>query len=336
METNDILIQKSLGSWKPNQYLTNVANMYFEEPTLAHRRIFPICPVDLPSGHYYEFSKADLARDNVQLKPPYGAVSPAVMGIRENNYSCKVHQVLLGIDEIMNLPYARTNAAVDARRVKVRTITEQINLHLEVEFAQKFFNSSAWSNTWTGAANANNAQKKFKKFSDASVDPAKFIDERATEIRRNGRRKPNKLALGMDVFAALKNNPAILDRVKYTGSTANPAYINENILAQIFGIESVVVLDATYNSAQIGAAENMQFACDAKSALLLYAPQNPTIEDASAGYLFTWNISGRDLIAISEYDGQAATHTRFIEGLTAYDFRKTSDDLAIFLKDCVD
>ena len=70
MDVKDIQIQKALGTFKPNIYLSNLAITYFEEPTYAHRRVFPICPVDLPSGKYYEFSREDLAREREIFQLP--------------------------------------------------------------------------------------------------------------------------------------------------------------------------------------------------------------------------------------------------------------------------
>ncbi|MBQ3337567.1 MAG: hypothetical protein IJG80_09205, partial [Selenomonadaceae bacterium] len=61
IDVHKLHLKKALGSYKPITYLSNIAVMYFEEPTFAHRRIFPICPVAVPSGHFYTFSKGDLA-----------------------------------------------------------------------------------------------------------------------------------------------------------------------------------------------------------------------------------------------------------------------------------
>ena len=152
------------------------------------------------------------------------------------------------------------------------------------------------------------------------------------DIRRAGRRKPNKLALGIEAFVALKNNPAIKERIKYSGTTQNPAVVTEQVLAQIFGLDSVVVLDATYNDAPLG-QENMQFICDSKGALLLYAPDQPQIDAPSAGYCFSWNLDGGNYITIDTFDGDRAEHTDFVEGLVAFDFRKTADCLGVYFAD---
>ena len=335
--TQDILIQKSLGAWKPKAYLSNLAIAYYESPEYAHRRIPPVVPVDLPSGHFYTFTKEKLATDQVYQKPPYGTVQPAVFGISEDSYSCKVYQTLVGLDKIMTLPYQRQNApgSADPVRARVKVITEQIALHQERDFAKKFFNKDAWNNTWTGAAAADSTNKKFLKFDNSDSDPVTLFDNLAIDIRRNGRRKPNKLALGIETYAALKNNPFILEKIKYSGTTQNPAIVNENVLAQIFGVDSVIVLDATYNDAGFGSTENMNYVCDSKGALLLYAPDAPQIDSPSAGYSFTWLISGNDYIVVEEHEGAPATHTDILEGIVAYDMKVTGSDLAIYFDGCV-
>ena len=67
--------------WRPNSYLTNMSMAYFANPgDFVAPCVFPICPVGQSSSYYYKFSKADLARDNVQRKPAYGKVQPAIFG----------------------------------------------------------------------------------------------------------------------------------------------------------------------------------------------------------------------------------------------------------------
>ena len=332
----DIEVMKARG-WTPNYYLTNMSMAEFEDSEFASRRLFPICPVQVSSGNYYRFSKADLARDNVQRKPEFGKVAPAITGTSDDAYHCIVEQVIAGLDQIMALDYQRTGApgVIDPRRGKVRFIAEQMNLHQELKFAKNFFNKGVWSNEWTGAATGNDANKQFKKFDNTDADPIAFFDARSIEIRRQGRRSPNKLALGIETFAALKNNPSIKERIKYTGTTTNPALVNESVLAQCFGVKEIVVLDATYNAAPYG-QEDMQFVCDSKGALLLYTPDSPAIDEPSAGYNFAWDMLGDgNYIATSQWVEEKGIHAEFVEGLMATDMRKTGDSLAIYFADCV-
>lgn len=324
--------------WRPNAYLTNMSMAFFQDPAdFVAGSIFPVCPVQLSSSYFYMFSKEDLARDNVQRKPAYGKVSPAVMGQTDQTYKCEVDQVLVGIDQIATLNYQRSNApgVADPRRAKVRFATEQMLLHQDVVFASKFFKSGVWSNEWEGK-DASPQGKQFLKFTDSASDPIGFFDDMRRDIKLAGRRNPNRLALGVDVFNALKNHPAIMERVKYTGTTANPAKVTTRVLAELFEVEQVRVLQSTYNAAGIGQLANMNFICDSKSALLCYATNTPQIDEPSAGYIFTWDMLGNGApVAFDQFEGEKGTHSEFVEGLMSSDMKKTCDDLAVFMKDCV-
>lgn len=324
--------------WKPNNYLTNMSMAYFqEESDFVAPAIFPICPVQLSSSYYYIFSKADLARDNVARKPAFGKVTPALMGQTDATYKCEVDQVLVGIDQIDALNYGRSRApgVADPRRAKVRFATEQLRLHLDVLFAKNFFKTGVWSNEKTGVTTAPSTDQ-FLKFNASGSDPIETMDKYITFIQQNGRRRPNRLGLGIEAYNALKNHPDIIDRVKYTGTTANPARVTPQVLAQLFGIEQVKVFAGTYNSAGVGQTESMEFICSPKDALLCYATNTPAIDEPSAGYIFTWDMLGDGKnMAIDQFTGEPGTHSEFIEGIMSTDMKKTSDDLAIYLKDCV-
>lgn len=330
-------IQK--GAFKPNIYLTNLSMAYFQQASrYVAKAIFPICPVQLSSARFYTFSKGDLLRDNVARKPQFGKVQPAQMGQLDDSYSCYVDQVIVGVDQISALNYQRTNApgVADPRRAKVKFVAEQMNLHQDIVFAQNFFKTGVWENEWSGSTSYTPGSKQFIKFNDDNCDPVALIDDLCTAVEQSTGRRPNRLALGKSAFNALKAHPGVVERVKFGGSTANPATVNERVLAELFGIEKVVVMSSVYNAADIGAADDMQFICDPKAALLAYATNTPAIDEPSAGYIFTWDMLGNgQYMPTLQYPGENGTHSEFIEGLFAADMKKTADDLAIFLKDCV-
>ena len=70
--------------------------------------------------------------------------------------------------------------------------------------------------------------------------------------------------------------------------------------------------------------------------LLAYATDTPSIEEPSAGYIFTWDMLGDgNILPVLNYLGENGTHSEFIEGLMATDMKKTADDLAVYLADAV-
>lgn len=335
--TNGSVAADIAKGWKPNNYLTNMSVAYFQpDDWFVSPFVFPILPVQLSTSYYYIFDKGDLARDNVQRKPEFGKATPMMFGSKQELYSCEVDQIIIGIDQISTLNYQRSAAPgiIDPRRSKVRLATEQLKLHMDRVFADGYFKPGVWTNEWAGVTTTPSGNQ-FYKFSDSNCDPVKFIGDRRVEMMREGRRRPNVLALGVETYEALKNNASILDRVKYSGSTANPATVNANVLAQLFEIDRVVVLNSTYNKGGYGST-NMDFVCDSKGALLAYAAPNPAIDEVSAGYTFAWNMLGNgQYLAFDQYEGEKGTHTEFIEGLTSYTSKKVCDELGVFMKECV-
>ena len=328
--------------WKPNRYLTNMSMAFFANTgDYVATSIFPICPVDFSTGYYYIYNKGDLARDHVQRKPKFGKVAPAQMGHTDATYHCEVDQVIVGIDAIGAQNYLRANVppSIDPKRTKNRFVTDQQLLHLDLTFANSFFKSGVWENEFAGivsGAGVVPGANQFIKFSDANSDPIKFFDARKRQIRLEGRRTPNKLTLGYDTYLGLKEHPDLLERVKYTGSTVNPAQVNERVLAELFGVDEVKVLYATYNAAEEGQEDDMQFICEPDGALLSYTTPNPQIDEPSAGYIFTWDMLGDgNFMATDVFEGEGGTHSEFMEGLISTDMRKTCDDLACYMKKCV-
>ena len=332
------VIQKKLNNgWTPNRYLTNMSVAYFQpDDWFVSPFIFPILPVEFSSGLYWIFDKGDLARDNVQRKPEYGKVTPMMYGHSQDSYACEVDQVIVGLDQISSQDARRSNypGMNDPRRSKVRIAAEQMKLHQDITFAKGYFKSGIWTQEYTGKSTTPGTNE-FYKFDNANFDPIQFFGARRTEMMKNGRRKPNVLAFGVEAWEGIKSNPLILDRIKYSGSTANPATINPNVIAQLLEIERVVVLNSTYNKGGYGVTD-MDFICDSKGVLLCYANPTPAIDEPSAGYTIAWDMLGDGRYqAFDQWEGEPGTHTEFVEGLMSTTPKKICDELGVYLKDCV-
>lgn len=331
--------QIAKGAFRPHTALTNMGLAYYQNAAnYFAKAIFPVCRVSLSADNYYIFNKEDLLRDNWQRKPAYGKTMPAVVSEHTDTYKCQVDQMIMGIDEIRQTDLQRRQgpAIRDPRQQRTKTIAEQANIHQDRLFAEGFFRSGVWANEWTGIDDTNTGDKQFIKFSNDNSDPIKFIADQKLEMHGQTGRMPNKLAIGANVFNALRQHPGILDRVKYGGSTANPASVTKNVLAQLFEVDELVVMMSIFNQAKQGAEADMSFIGDPNALLLAYATDAPAVDEPSAGYIFTWDMLGDgQLLPIFHYPGEPGTHSEYVEGLMAYDMRKTADDLAVFCKDVV-
>lgn len=325
------------GAFRPHTALSNVALSYYQSDEKAFARtVFPICPVELSSDNYYVFDKEDLLRDNWHRKPAYGKVDTAVLSEHTEQYACLVDQMIMGIDRIRqtDLMCRQGPAAMNQKMQRTKTMAGQANIHQDVIFADSFFRPGVWGHEERGVDSTAPEAGQFIKFSNGNSDPVAFMDERKTEMEENTGRRPNRIALGVNVYNALKKHPAILERVKYGGSTANPAHVTENVLAQLFGIEQLTVQRSIMNKAKPGQKADMGYIGDPNGFLLAYATNAPSIDEPSAGYIFTWDMLGNgNLMPVLNYEGEPGTHAEFIEGLIAVDMRKTADDLAMYFMD---
>ncbi len=327
------------GAFRPHTALSNMALAYFQSDAKAFAKtIFPICPVTLSSDNYYVFDKEDLLRDNWQRKPAYGKVDPAVLSEHTESYACVVDQMIMGIDRIRQTDLTRRQGpgAADPRMQRARTMAGQANIHQDVLFSKAFFRPGVWGHEETGVDSTIPTSGKFIKFSNGNSDPVALVDDRKTVMEQSTGRTPNRMAIGVNVFNTLKKHPAILERVKYGGTTANPATITENVLSQLFGIERLTVQRSVMNRAKLGQKADMRYIGDPNGFLLAYATDTPSIDEPSAGYIFTWDMLGNgNIMPILNYDGESGTHSEFIEGLMATDMKKTADDLGMFFADAV-
>lgn len=339
MNTATLNAQIAKGAFRPHTALTNMALAYYQNASNYFAKgIFPICRVPLSSDNYYIFNKEDLLRDSWQRKPAYGKVMPTPVSESTGTYTCQVDQMIMGIDLIRQTDLTRRQgpAIADPRAQRTKTIAEQANIHQDRIFAENFFKSGVWNNEFSGVDTTSPTGNQFIKFSNDNSDPIKLIADQKLAIHEQTGRTPNRLALGANVFNALTQHGGILERVKYSGSTANPAMVTKNVLAQLFGVDEIVVLMSIYNQAKQGADADMAFIGDPNAMLLAYATDNPSVDEPSAGYIFTWDmLADGQILPIRQYQGEEATHSEYIEGLMAYDIKKTADDLAVFFKDVV-
>ena len=329
---NDVKLFESVqkGLLTPNLPLTNISTAYFQQHKDGATNFFPMCPVTQSAGFYYMFDKEDLLRDMVQKKPILGKVDPTVVSSHTGNYMCEAEQIILGYDQINHADILRSKApgAINIRQSKSKIIAEQMYIHQNKLFAQKFFNEQAWGNVKHGG-------KDFTAFDDTASDPIEFFSDLIRDMKRATGRKPNKLGMGQRVYDKLRQNEALKERVIYGGSTPNPAQVNENVLAQLLDVEKIVVFDAIWNSAELGADGKMEFICDENSMLLCYATDTPAVDVATAGYTFSWDMGLGSALPIMEWDGEKMTFSQYIGGMMSMDMRKVCDDLGVFIKNAV-
>ena len=320
-----------------NQPLTNVSVAYIQKSDqFIATRAFPQVQVQKQSDLYWKYSKSDWRRTDVQRRAPSTETPGVGWNVTTDSYFAHVYAVHKDIDDQL-----RANADSVFRLDSDATafITNQLLLKRDLDWAASYFKQGVWGTDFTGVATAPSATQ-FLYWGLATSDPISLLGALQIAFIQSTGFKANKLVIGAEVLLALKNHPAIIDRIKYT----QKGIVTTDLIATLFDVDEILV---SYASVAAGpqipdavaqdAVATYGFICDPKSALLLYAPSSPSLQQPSAGYTFTWNgyLAGNSQgIRISRFRQEHIRSDR-IESEMTYDMKVVARDCGVFLKNAV-
>lgn len=160
----------------------------------------------------------------------------------------------------------------DARVDATEDVTAVLDLTLEQEIATMLTNTAVITQNVTLSGT--------DQWSDyQNSDPFAVIQTGIDTIKLNAGVTPNRFTLGYQVWAKLRHHPDLLGRL----SVATVRVLTPQLLADLIGVEEVIIADAVYNSADEGQTASMGYVWG-KHALLAYVQQTPGIRKMSLGY----------------------------------------------------
>lgn len=313
-----------------NPVLTNLSVGWRQNPAgFVARQVFPVVPVQIQGGVYYEWSRADVNRNLMAVRAP--ATESNGMGARltNNPYFCNVRALHKDLDQqtlsnfpLFNLEQSATN-----------WLTQQDLISQEVAWAANYFVTAVWGTTMTGVAAAPGAGQ-FLQWNNGASTP---IEDMRTGIRTvqlaSGGYKPNTAVFGKQVWDQIVDHPDVVDRIKGAAGPGNPAVVTKAAFASLIEVERVLVMEAVQNtglenSATVNSTETNAF-IGGTNALLVYAAPAPGIDAPSGGYTFDWNGYNGGAVAVSSWWEQKIKSQR-VEIESAWDQRLTSSVLGYF------
>lgn len=285
----DILkAQPTPGDVLVNRPLTNISLAYFQDTeSFIADRFFLQLPVQLPAGQVWEWDKTFMLRNEVTTRATNAETAGVGMKVGKLSYSCPVYGIHHDIEEQRS---ASEEDPINSDEAAVLLLSQQSLQFREIMFASKVFAGSTWTGgvDKTGVAAAP-AANQFLQWSVATADPVKDVAAWSTEVKLNSGIRPNVLAIGRQVWDALKTCPAILDRIKYGQSgNANPALVTRQAVAQMFEVDEILISDVTQVTSAEGAASATYAFVIGKQAVLAYRPRMAAKNMPAAGYTFTW------------------------------------------------
>lgn len=310
-----------------NRPLTNISIAYIQRSQdFIADKVFPIVPVMKQSDRYFVYTKDYWFRTVAQKRAP--AVESAGGGFHVDNtpnYYCDVWAQHMDVDD-----QTRSNAdePLNMDRDATLFVTQGLLLRRELQFMSSYFTTGIWTGYSGGDFNVGTNPESAGQWDVSASNPMLTIDYLKSQVKSQTGYMPNTLIVSMDVFMALKNNAAVLDRIKYT----QRGIVSEDLLALLFGVEKFLVQSAVINTAAEGAAFAGQF-ITANQALLLYSNPAPSILQPSAGYVFSWQGlfgAGAQGNRIKSFRMEHLAADR-IEGEMAFNMKQVGADLGVLL-----
>lgn len=260
--------------------LTNISVAYTSNEYISNR-VYPSVTVKMQSDKYY---KIDEEREGIRQqddrRAPGAEAQEADMEMTTDNYFAEDH-ALRGI--VTDEERRNADPAVTADIEKTELLTGKILLNKEIVLVAQL--ATATANDGTDLTNITDEWDDY-----ASGDPVGDIKKGTTRLISNSSGKiPNTMILPYSVFLAVKDHPDIIDRCKHISSPANPAVATAQTLAQIFGIDEVLIPRCFKNTAAKDATPVIVEVWGENNVMLMFKAPRPGLHTQTAGYTFEWS-----------------------------------------------
>lgn len=307
-----------------SRMLGNISVAYIQKQSaFVADKVFPIVPVDFQSGRYPTYAKEDWFRDESQERAPGTESAGGGYDIdNTNTYYCRKYAYHKDVEDDVS---ANDEAPIDSDRDATIFVNQKNLLKRERIWAQNYM-APVWGMNLTGTSGTPGAGE-FKQWDQSGASVLKNVEDWKELIASTTGYEPNVFVCSPDVLAVLKLNPDIKDTIKYT----QKGVITEQLLAELFQVDRFLVPRGVVNLSAKGKAGNFQ-RITSKKVLLCYAPEKPSIQVPSAGYIFAW----RGYLGASKFGSRMKKfrmeelESNRIEGELAFDAKQIAADMGIF------
>lgn len=321
-----------------NRPLTNMS-VAFMQSLLKFQadNLAPIMPVPKKSDVYFKLSKEYWFSDIMKKR---GVGAPSIRqgyGVTTDSYLADLWSLGKPVDDQER---ANADAPLNQDRTAMKFVTRAERMNREFGFKNAAWDTSAqWTTYLTGnsSASAVVASSTFKQWNNADATPLEDVANMKIVMEKLTGFEPNVLAISRPVWEELKFCTQILDKITGGSTSANPANVTKQLVAQMMELDELVVLSAVYNTAGHGVTMTGDYIFG-KDALLMYRdPSGGGVEEVpTAIRTITWQqyAGNRNGTRILKWRDES-THSDIIECESAYVHKIIAPDLGIKLNSAI-
>jgi hypothetical protein len=306
-----------------NRLLSDISVAYRQDMPAVSDIVFPRVTVDLQTGTYFTWNKADRWRRQTFKRAPGDVFKRGALNNGTDTYRAEQHAMEYKLPDEIRTTGARNGIGWD--NVITSSLQEQLVMAKDLDFAADFMTSgSGWQSGTLGAG----------KWSAANSTPVKDVVAAARLIKRTIGSNRNYRLVGIGgtiVESARLANADISDRMKYVQTTGVDSI--RDFIAAALGISQFIVVDREYTTSKEGQAAVYAPVVD-DDFLLLAVPSAPGMDMPAAGYTFEWD-DGTGTSYIEEYRDETVKSDIY-RAIEYYDQKQVDANLGVFFGDAVD
>ena len=294
------------------------------EDAFVADKIFPEIPVRKRSDLIAEIRKADFFRDQAVIRAP-GTKVPAVgFGTKKDKtYFCLNFATAILVDSETR---DNQDQPFDVDRVATLMLNDRLKLKKEKLFATEFFAADKWT---TDEDFTDASLSQWSQF--ATSNPVDDIERNSLAIESITARIPSDLTIGRAVWSKLKQNPLLMEKIKFT----QRAVLTTELVAALLELRRINIGRAIEVTSAEGAATDTFKFLFGKHALLSHTPDAPGILVPMPGATFIWNRPNRPGTAYVRRLYLQEEDSDKLEGHIFQDMEIIGADLGAFMENVV-
>lgn len=261
----------------PDIPLTNVSQAYLNDPTqFIAEQIAPVVMVPKKNFNIYFYGKEALKSVIDDTRSRFGDTKQAQFSVTSKAFGpLRSHELMDGIDFDQD---TMTEAPLDMEIDIVNNLSEMMALTKESAVATTLADTTKLT--------INTTLSGTSQWSDyANSTPFEDLKTAAQQLRLNGLRPANTIAMSYYTFSILQQHPDLIERVKYSNVASLTIELMQSLFGQ-FGINKILVSGAVYDSAAEGLTASNSFVWG-KHVWLGYVSPTPGLRTVNGAYHFT-------------------------------------------------
>jgi hypothetical protein len=318
------ILNPTAGDVHVNMPLTNFSQKWLQSTDkFISTTAMPNLPVQKQSDLYWVFNRGDFFRDEAAERADGTESQGGSFRLSTDPYFARVYAFHKDVSDRQR---ANQDAGVQLDQSATQYVTQKLMIRREAVFTDRFFSANIWYNGGTAPSGGQSVN-----WGSGGSDPIIDIRNAIRGVHELTGYRPNKMVIGRQGYDTLLDNDEILSRITGGSTVAQPAMVMRQLLAQLFELDAIYVMDSTRNTAVEGATDAFSF-IGGDNALVYYAPDSVGLEEPTAAVQFSWtgmlgNTANGMRIRRFRMEGRQSDR---IEGDMSFDMRVVSPEMGWF------